>query len=60
MLDAQEAEVYKNGPLHAILLAAAACSTRQTPMPPLSKASSAQRAPILSELGFSAFLGLET
>lgn len=60
VLEAQEAEVYINGPLHAILLPAAVCSIRQTPILPTSKANSAQGAPVVLELGFSAFLSLET
>lgn len=57
VLDAQEAEAYLNGLLCVLFLPAAACRIRQTPTP---KANSAQGAPVLSELGFSAFLDLET
>lgn len=59
VLDAQEAEVYIKGPLHAIFLPAGACSIRQTSILPTSKASSAQGNPAVSDLGFSAFLDLE-
>lgn len=60
VLDAQESEVYMNGPLCNVFLPAAVCSSRQTPTLPISKASSALAAPVLSELGSSSFLDLQT
>lgn len=60
VLDAQESEVHMNGPSRNAFPPAAVCSSRQTPTLPTSKANSALAAPVLSALGFSSVLDLET